>query len=942
MEFYRRLKIFFHKENRKKFSIVRTIIKAIFSLCVITILPILFFIIFIFKEPREIKPINDYIVSELKNYNISINYATAKITIDKKFRIVYQVKDLKLILSNNLAFSIPNTTFKIKFTDLIKKKVFFSNININGLIMYFIYDENKISNNTLSYDDIKDILYSFIQGIHDGMSFFNKININNSNLFFSNKNGDSIDKLKIFNSDLTITKNNKKVNLSLDLLSSMNDEEKIMSRNSCNILENKNINCKSTLYNLYTSSLFKILNKDILKYSENIEGLFNFEVNSYFENYTNLRDTDFKIYSESGSFYLKDFFSKKINYKNLIIDGDTIEDDNLILNKVTAKLNDDNKNDLDFSLYLNFKNKNFIDLNIDIKNTNFNKMDTFWPVFLEAVGARAWVIQHFKSGNIDDAYVNMKFKYKNNEYNLSDLISEVNFKNTFLDYDSYFPAAKNLEGKAVFTPQDVVINIKSGNIENTKINNGKVYINFLTPISSVNITANTTGNTNDMLYFIDYNSKNEIDRIAKPFINGVANSYVNVDIPLIDDLNLDKVYIKIDSQIKDVNSKIFSDNSALDLNLTKKYNSDIFGLKLDLKNSEIDFKTINFLKNKSEKLSLNVDIEVENDLVLLKNIKSSDNILSLYGNGSIENGNLTLLELYDIKYLDNNFNIKYKDNLISIYGDKIEFILPENVYSSNNFKYDVNLKFNKVIINKDYELRLIDLLYSNNSLAIYSPDTRINIIQEDDNYKIDGEILDFGNFLHNAKINENIVGGNLYFNGNYKVDDELNLILKIKDGFNYITSSVKNTSFFRYILNSDLVSKNMKDRLESENMLSFDGGTAEIIFYDNTLKIKSFALESKSFFGIGIGGKGKIFTDTGKMDFSGVVIPADKLNTLFGLNKIPLINNLLFGGKNGGLFTIGYEFSKENSDSDYNFKLLPVSASGINSLKNAFLLLLLL
>ena len=141
MIFFRKLRAIFYKENRKKFSVLRTIIKAIFSLFTIVLLPILFFVIFISIEPREILDINDYIIKKIKqNEKVKkISYSSAKITIDKHFRIVYIVNNLDLALED-LRLKLPRASFKIDVLNIIKRKVFFNEININNLISYLDYE----------------------------------------------------------------------------------------------------------------------------------------------------------------------------------------------------------------------------------------------------------------------------------------------------------------------------------------------------------------------------------------------------------------------------------------------------------------------------------------------------------------------------------------------------------------------------------------------------------------------------------------------------------------------------------------------------------------------------------------------------------------------------------------------------------------------------------
>ena len=363
MIFFRKLRAIFYKENRKKFSILRTIIKAIFSLFIIVLLPIIFFVIFIFVKPREILEFNNYIVEKITESKAikKLSYESAKITIDKNFKLVYIVDNLDIDL-NDLQLKFPKIFFKMNILDIIKKKVFFDNITITNLVSYLNYEE-KDNKENISYDEIKQKISKIIDKLYNNTIIFNDLSINSSNFYFKNKKTNSIDKIEIVSSTLTLTKDD---NLLLDfsITSKMNNEENIFSTNQCKIDNKKVISCKSIFYNLYTSSLFKIINKDILKYSENIDGLFNLEVNTYFENYTTITDSNFKINSKNGSFYIKELFKNKIYFKNLIVEGKSKDEDSININNIKVQLSDNKKDYMDFLMDLYFKNNDFLKINI--------------------------------------------------------------------------------------------------------------------------------------------------------------------------------------------------------------------------------------------------------------------------------------------------------------------------------------------------------------------------------------------------------------------------------------------------------------------------------------------------------------------------------------------------------------------------------------------------
>ncbi len=936
MLFFRKLRAIFYKENRKKFSILRTIIKAIFSLFIIVLLPILFFIIFISIEPREIIDINDYIIKKIKqNEKVKkISFSSAKITIDKHFRIVYIINNLDFALED-LRLKLPQASFKIDILNIIKRRVFFNEININNLIGYLDYEE-KNDKETMSYLEAKQYIYKILDKLYNNTIIFNNLSLNNSNFYFKNIKTNDLDKLEIVGSIIKLERLGSELKLNLRITSKMNNEKSIFSTNKCFINNKKEVSCNSIFYNLYTSNLFKIISKDILKYSEYVDGLFNLEVNTYFENYTDITDSNFKIDSKGGSFYIKEFFKNKIYFKNLLINGKSKDEDTINITNIKVQLSDNKKDYMDFLMSLDFKNNDFLKLSINLEDGYFSDLDTFWPLFFDDKEIRKWTVDSFKSGNINKAFVDIDLLYKNNSFNLNNLKAEVDFNNTLLDYSNNFPEIQNMTGKAIFSKDDLLINVNSAKTLDTDIKDSDIYINFNNP--TVNIKINSNGDSGDLLSFIDKKYKNN------NFINGIAESKIIIDIPIKTDLKLNDIYLKAESDIKNINSNLFSRNSNINLKLFKNYNLNNFNIKLNMDKTYIKNKTINFLKNKNDKLNIDFNVIIkENNDVFVKNLNAYGDYINFNGNIYIDKNGLSLLELYNIKYDDNSFNIRFYDNKISLYGNKLNITYLKNNKKNNKINYNVDFKVDSLILNGEYYFNFVNFIYDKDKMFLSIDNNNfINATKNEDKYIINGEIKDIGSFLNYSNINKNIISGYTIFSGDY-YDNSLNLTIKIKDDFDIITTTAKDSNIFRKLLESEFVSDKTKDKLRNDNSLSFSEAVAEIVFYDNNiLKLKSFALKSKGFFGVGIGGKGKIFIDTGEISINGAIIPADKLNTLFGLNKVPVINSIIFGGKNGGLFTTGYDFYKKSYKDNYTFKLTPISTSSVNSIKNAFLLLLLL
>lgn len=996
-KFFLKIQNFYKKEDKKIFSLFFILIKISISLLITLILPILFLMIFIFKEPREIKPLNQYLDSKIKGTNVikNFNYKKAKISINKSFDLIYSIEDVEFTF-NKVYLKFPKIKIKLKFINLIKKKNFINEIKIIDMITYLGYDsinlKEKKADVNLTFEEIEEIIQNILNYFYDEKIFFNKLIIENNTLYFFNKELKTLDKIELIKSNIKISKKNNNVNLSFNLQTKINNKNKIIeSYNNCVIKNNKNVNCEISLNNLSIYNITKIFTKtpELEEYIKNVKGTFNLTFNLFLENYINVKDSNFIIRSSDGNFNLKQFFGGEIKYKNLIVNGNIHNNDHIVLNKIKAELstnnnknsnnssknnNNNDNNNINFLMSLELKKNEFLKMNFDINNANITELSALWPVFLNNLGIREWVLSHFKYGSINKAFAYMNFYYINNEFKLQNINSEVNISNTYLDYsDNLFPPVSNMDAKIIFTIDDMNIYINKANIENTKITNGKIYTNFNDRIQHLDINTESSGNVYEMFYFIENKEKNKIKNIVNNYVNGYAESKIHTKIPLKDTILLNDVLIDIKSKISNNNTFLFKNNSIIELDLMKKQNSNTFNINTNLKNSTIDLNIIDFVKEKNIDLDFMLDLNVLDNKLNLSNINIKNNkTINFIGNGTIENGILNDLYIYNIKYNDNDFNVIYRekdDNInINVSGNKFSINKTYNlknlnknktadkVKTQNNKKINFNVIMNNLTLNKKFNFKntLINGIYSYNEdleniEIITKTDDENNLIiklekgfLKDEKYLLEVECKNFGKLLSELGFFNKLLYGDLYFNGIMHDNSEFTGSLKLKNDFNLITKDFKNAKFFNYILNNEIVSNKIKEKLKQNNTMKFKKAETEIYMYNNIIKVKKLLVESSDFFGIGFSGKGKYYLNEEKLDFSGLIAPLGKINTLFGVNKIPFINKLLFGNNNAGLFTIGYTLKKDGINDNYNFNLIPISVMNPNSLKNLFLIFFLI
>lgn len=986
---FKKLFVLLKRESRIILFLLSLLLKFCISFILITVIPVIIFIFFIKVQPREVKSINNYLDKKIESLHIvkNVKYDNAVLTSSKLFSIDYVLNNV-VINDDNFNISVPKVVFSIDITNLLKLKYLFTNIKIyelDGTVnVYNMLNNNstndtKTTNNNINVESILNYVQDYTK-ILNKQIILKSVEIEKSKLIVYDRDN-KINNIKIDSGKFRTKYNSRRLDVIFNLKSNLNGRDDFFdTQNRCEyIFKNKDLNCEIALNKIPFNELNKLLAKDshtIKSFSDNINGIFDVKVKLNIRNTFDVENIKYELKSDNGNFHLKQLFGGNIRYKNLLASGrvldngisisiDNLQSDLFVRNSKIMKLN---------ANFL-FKKEEYIKTDIKVDSARIENLDILWPVFLDQNGIREWVVEHFKYGQGDNLYANMLFEYNTTtkEFEFSKILAGLNFSDTFLDYNPKdMPPFSKLKGKAQFTENDIIIDINSGLFENTKLNNGKVVIDYNDPRYALQITGSGIGPAYEAGYFIDYKTKDTIKELLGFYTNGTAYSTVNLNIPLNDndDKNFDmfsETKIDIKSNIVNNNNFLFSDNSELKLKLKKDIGSNIFKSNIDFIKAKIDFNTFNILKEKNIPLKVDFNIVINDDNVLLNNFNSSNKqILDIDGDGVINNGILERLTL-DKVIINNNpfvFNLSIKNNKdinINIFGEKLDFITDSSKNTNINFKNDfknitdfnIDLKsnFKQLVINSKYKTNEtnINIIYKYKNLSdLYISSTlddksaiKVNISNKHNDYSdFDIKITNLGNVASKYNILDNLVGGDFYFDGK-AYSDNIVARIKIANKFNFIASETKNIKFLNSILNHELLPKSFVKNLKEKNTIEFKKAEAEVIITDENVKIKGFSVESgETFSGFGISGYGNLNYKTGKVNIDGVLIPLDKLNTLFGANKIPVINSALFGGKYGGLMTIGYSFKKENYKSDYEFKIVPVNKMSISTLKNLLVLFL--
>ncbi len=749
------------------------------------------------------------------------------------------------------------------------------------------------------------------------------------------------------------------------------------------VSSNLNGNCRLFLSNIDLNILSKFLSKESFLDNIKSDSSFGLVYNK------DGKEQELLIDSESRYFKLssKDLFSQGLHLKDLKFDlsydfaQDLLKIDSLDSNIDFPKKDNEPVNIDKSFLKLNlevlgvnqFKSSK---VNLQLANIDGSKIKDLWPLFLARQDIRDWFSKHFSAGKLSSGNLDMKI-VRNQETGKDDieyLNSKLDIKGMFLNYSKRFPIIKNMDFTLNFDKNSMLANIHSGKALDSYIDGSKVKIaDFQNSFLEIDLTMK--GDAIDVFRHINYRAKGLNNAFKSVFEGGIAKTKGKISFSLAKkSLGLSDFYVKINSDIENVENKSFAGN--LKLAVEKKYDSYDFVSNINLNEIFTHKKnSLNIKKLHSDKSNLSFIVIPKGNLVKISGLKLNMDGKDIIKSSIIYDSNSEKLKkiylknsgfgndyVLDYDYNGSMTNISFNgDNLVIVPSQilSVEELKPRgsspigffnNLYLSNfEIKVDIKNVVNNDLRSKDVNLQLKCESYICRRgilLSKYIKDgkeamlTDFVVSRNDMNlYKIAGNVSDVGYFAQLYDISKSVKKGALHFNINQSVDAKNNgevlydgEISLDKDVTIYDNPSIKK-------LERDTMFSTVKDKIFSNEKTTFS--RAEVEFSINPklsmINVKSLIANNLK---IGITSKGYYDYASGNAKFKGKVIPGYLINNLFGIGNIPVVGDVvsgvLTGGKNNGIFGLNYEYRVLSYGKDPEFETFTAKSFVPSSIQSLF------
>ncbi len=946
------------------------------SLFVLLLVAIIFFyfIVVLSNKPRSFdfvdKKIAVYLSSNFDN-KIKIRKSYVGITAYGSVKII--LKDVETSYQNKAheerQLSILQAETEFSLLDLILARFYPNDIKIINpeIVIDDLYSSNinQITTGRQAQTELSDYMSAAqigLAAVRDGKVAIKNFVIENAKILIRNPNN---------NTEILLKKSDTKIWLRDNILyfssnSKINIKDGNIDLNSnCKLTIDDFLKCDAELTNLIANSIVNIYPR--LRFLDKIDGSFNL-VASLNSRRGDLLDANFQLSSALGSFELLDFFSKKIDFKNLVVSGNIdSKTSSLFLSKVSA---DFDRAKLSMSLLLSNYNdpeNQILDFDINLANLPGDDIEKLWPVFLNQNDIRSWVTTHIKGGLVSDAHTKFSLKKDDQHYDLEKLDALVNFSGRNLRYDDYFPEITNIDGVANFTKDNMKIVLSKGDVLNSKLMGGLVTIDdFHTKNIILKINGISDGAAEDLLKYINY--KNKFLEQIKKYFNGNAISNFNIKLPIDRDFTLKDVDLNVDSKISNLDNSWAKGD--LNVNVKKHASSSDFVSNIDLSKVWLKIDQLAINKDLNDKSALDFIMSYIDKKIQVRNInlwqiqknKNNREVTSKINAAIIFETSPWLLTKLDVtnNFARNSYRLKYgvnkKNSLqqLELSGKRLDL---ENLIKNKSFisskngdlsNLNLKLNINHILLADDKKIKNLYLNLNCSAKFCYDgfisavksdnqPLMNIKISREkDDNFSnITGSITDISLLIRGFNLSDKILAGNTKIDIKNKFINNKSILdgtLRISDGITFYEGSE-----VKKIYSNQLVSQ-VKDKIVTNQKISFDQLKLEFVLDDYyILNIKSLIANNYT---IGITAKGWLNFEDNSFKINGMIIPGYFINNLFGIGKVPLIGGvvrgLFTGGEGGGLFGIKYEYEKSKDQKEANFKTNKLSAFVPVTIRNLF------
>jgi hypothetical protein len=555
----------------------------------------------------------------------------------------------------------------------------------------------------------------------------------------------------------------------------------------------------------------------------------------------NSDNNDITLSVNKGNFFLKEYFDYNINFTNLTVNL-ILKDDIIETLKVHSLMGE-----MDFYMQIS-NNNNLKELFFDLKNVPLDKLKVYWPNFIDKDVSRKWMLEHIIDGKSQNTVIKTTFyDDKMQDFHIK---SEIN--NASLNYNDFFPSISDINGTAVFTKQNMNINVADAKVLNSKLSNVNVKMDFMDNDKNLSINGKVDGNIADIFIHID---KNNMKKIKKTIDNVIDDyntiTHLKIVIP-IKTPNFKKTEISTASIIKNKKNKIFKDEKFVTLIFTKPKNTNEFFGNIELTQNLISHSI--FYKKSGESLSINYACEVESgNKIKIKEIKTISNNLSISGGGYLDKMN------FKINHNGSIFDLEYTPKTINIVGERLNLSMIDFDFSEHKKENDYSyfIKLNQILLKNDVVINEVNAKYDG-KLVLNSDLLKT---EDGDSFLFN----DFGKIMKGVDFTDRISGGNGYL----KIDKNKTYHINASD-FNINIDENKDSKGDFYVKSIDGSFK------INDNLLTFSNALLELKKNIEIITSGSFSL------------------DTYKTDISGIIV----------FNPY-LINSFTTIGLVGGGFLLG-------------------------------------
>ncbi len=881
---------------------------------IIFILILIFFLTYsvslIIIKPRDITQIIRLVENRLKNeHNIYIK--RAEISWDKK-KFTFDINLLQTTI-NKESFSvfIPILTLDISRRNLFLKKLAIDRISIPKLLVNLNNNNAKKQKIKISIDSLKNDISSYLTKEVSSLSIFKKIEIQYLELV----NNNITHKIKDIKFKLLDNKYQKATDLSFAYYLSENnpvtyeslcllDEDFIIEK--CDITAN-NIQKKFLNYSFLPDNFdfskldfdLTIINNGNLKFTSNI-------------NIDNLS------FNENGSH----IFYPKINITKEFIHANNID-------KLLLKITNQEK-------ILNFhatSNKVNNDLKLNLSGSYFsdNEIYLLWPkVFAGKV--RDWLEKSLYNTDLDSFYINIDLDKAHKK--LKNINGEFNLRNGNLKFAKNIKPLKEIRAKILLNNETIKISTYEAKIGSDIIRDFNSNIDYKVKPLALDIAGKLDGTkANNIIEFL---LAKKLTKLKESFSNSNLFGDLKIDLKITKPFSLKNISINyigdIAGEIKDFAPK----DSVIKLKLNKNFSTNNFKIDADLESAYFTLPYIKTIKDRNRKLNAQLNIIPTKENLEFSDIIVKNEDINIKGFIKFTKGKLAQISFNNVKFYENKFNINlalYNNILFgNISADQInfdeKFLLkpPSNESKFLNLDLLINKLYfydnpfhvaGKINCNAICKLIYIEGLFKENNYAIYKETSN-----KKHQSQLDITTNNFGALLEYINLTDKVKSGYAHIevkkNKNSYQEGKL-LVQNFTIKYENFLSKIKNLGPFK--------KQNIEDLYFEKAEANFSYNYEEVIIKDSLLYGNI----------LGVTLNGKYDKINSNYDLNGYLIPAYKLNNLFGISQIPVIGKVLTGRDNQGL--ISAKFTIKGNKNNQELKVNPFSAfipSAFKSLKNLF------